>query len=332
VSDKAAPPSEKNTTAARPAKPTLRRPEWIKVRLNHTDAFREVKGLVQGLRLNTVCEEARCPNIYECWGREKTATFMILGDICTRRCMFCNVAKGQPGYVDPEEPRHVAEAVQALGLRHAVITQVNRDDLPDGGAAHFAATIRFIRELNPACRVEVLISDLEGNWDALETILDAYPDILAHNTECVKRLYKRVRPYAVYERTLELLSRAAKARGDRILATKSGIMAGLGETEEEIVALMADLRGADVDIFTVGQYLQPTKKHLPIMQYYTPEMFERLHAAGVAAGFGYVESGPLVRSSYNAGRGADAMARIFEAAGARSPEDQAAGRAAGTSS
>jgi membrane associated rhomboid family serine protease len=206
-------------TAPARSKPALRRPEWIKVRLRNTDEFREVKGLVKGLRLNTVCEEARCPNIYECWGREKTATFMIMGDVCTRRCMFCNVTKGQPGYLDPEEPGHVADAVRALGLRHAVITQVNRDDLPDGGAEHFARTIRAIREASPECRVEVLISDLAGNWDALETILDARPEVLSHNIECVKRLYKRVRPYAVYERTLELLRRAARAKGSRILAT-----------------------------------------------------------------------------------------------------------------
>ncbi len=291
----------------------LRRPEWIKVRLQNTGEFREIQSLVKNLRLNTVCEEARCPNIYECWGQEKTATFMIMGDICTRRCMFCNVAKGQPGYLDPEEPRHVAEAVRALGLRHVVITQVNRDDLPDEGASHFASTIRSIRELNPGCRVEVLISDLQGNWDALETILDARPEILAHNTECVHRLYRRVRPQAVYERTLELLARAARARGDRIKATKSGIMAGLGETQDEIVDLMADLRRADVDIFTVGQYLQPTKKHLPVMKYYEPKEFDQLREAGQRAGFVYVESGPLVRSSYHAGRGAEAMEALLGA-------------------
>ena len=295
----------------KPKKPLLRRPEWIKVRLNNTDEFREVKSLVKGLALNTVCEEARCPNIYECWGREKTATFMIMGDICTRRCMFCNVEKGQPGYLDPAEPGHVAEAVRALGLRHAVITQVNRDDLPDEGAGHFAKTIGAIRERNPDCRIEVLISDLQGNWNALEIILDARPDILSHNTECVKRLYRRVRPYAVYERTLELLARAAEARGTRIKATKSGIMAGLGETEEEIVELMHDLCRAQVDIFTVGQYLQPTKKHLPVMKYYSPREFERLHEAGTEAGFVYVESGPLVRSSYHAGRASDAVEALL---------------------
>jgi len=289
----------------------LRRPEWIKVKLNNTDEFREIQSLVKNLKLNTVCEEARCPNIYECWGREKTATFMIMGDICTRRCMFCNVSNGQPGYLDAEEPGHVAEAVRALGLRHVVITQVNRDDLPDEGAGHFAETIRAIRAVNPDCRVEVLISDLEGNWDALETILDARPDVLAHNTECVERLYRRVRPYAVYERTLELLSRAARARGTRIKATKSGIMAGLGETTEEVVDLMRDLRGADVDIFTVGQYLQPSRKHLPVMKYYTPDEFKELYDAGMKAGFVYVESGPLVRSSYHAGRASDAMEALM---------------------
>jgi lipoic acid synthetase len=293
-------------------RPTLRRPEWIKVRLHNTDEFREVQGLVKNLKLNTVCEEARCPNIYECWGRERTATFMIMGDICTRRCMFCNVAKGQPGYLDPEEPRHVAEAVRNLDLKHVVITQVNRDDLPDEGAGHFAETIGAIRELSPACRVEVLISDLRGNWDALERILDAGPDVLGHNTECVPRLYRRVRPQAVYERTLELLARAARARGDRIKATKSGIMVGLGETEEEVVSLMGDLREADVDIFTVGQYLQPTKKHLPVQKYCTPEEFDRYGTAGRVAGFVYVESGPMVRSSYHAGRASEAMEKLLE--------------------
>jgi len=292
-------------------KTPLKRPDWIKIRLNNTDAFREVKGLVKGLRLNTVCEEARCPNIFECWGREKTATFMVMGDICTRRCMFCNVAKGQPGHLDPDEPRHVAEAVAALDLRHAVITQVNRDDLPDEGAGHFAATIREIRAAAPDCRVEVLISDLRGNWDALETILDARPDVLAHNTECVKRLYRRVRPYAVYERSMELLARSARARGDRIRATKSGIMVGLGETFEEIVEVMRDLREADTDIFTVGQYLQPTKRHLPVQRYLAPDEYRRIHEAGMEAGFVYVEAGPLVRSSYHAGRATEAMERLL---------------------
>jgi lipoic acid synthetase len=287
----------------------LRRPDWIKITLNHTREFREVKSLVGDLRLNTVCEEARCPNIYECWGKEKTATFMILGDVCTRRCMFCNVSKGTPAGADPEEPRHVAEAVRALGLRHAVVTQVNRDDLPDGGARHFAETIRAVRDLNPGCRVEVLIGDLGGDWEALEILLEARPDILAHNTECVKRLYRRVRPQAVYERTLELLARAARARGERIGAVKSGIMVGLGETEAEVVELMHDLRRQNVDIFTVGQYLQPSRRHLPVARYVTPEEFRRFHEAGLVAGFSHVEAGPLVRSSYHASRASEAVVR-----------------------
>ena len=291
--------------------PEPRRPDWIKIRLENTDQYREVKRLVKGLSLNTVCEEARCPNIFECWGREKTATFMIMGDICTRRCMFCSVEKGRPGYLDPEEPAHVAEAVAGLGLRHAVLTQVNRDDLSDEGAGHFAATIGAIRERTPDCRVEVLISDLRGNWDALDAILDAGPDVLAHNTECVKRLYRRVRPQAVYERTLELLARAARHRGSRIGATKSGIMVGLGETEDEVVDLMRDLRAADVDIFTVGQYLRPTRRHLPVRRYYTPEEFERLRARGRELEFVHVESGALVRSSYHANRASDAMEALL---------------------
>ena len=293
------------------AKTRPERPDWLKIRVPGSDELEQVRQLVKSLRLNTVCEEARCPNIHECWGRERTATFMIMGNICTRRCMFCSVPKGRPGHLDAEEPRHVAEGVRALGLRHAVITQVNRDDLADEGAAHFAATIEAIREHAPGCRVEVLISDLQGNWDALETILDARPDVLAHNTECVKPLYKRVRPYALYERTLELLTRAARARGERIKATKSGIMVGLGENQEQVVELMHDLRRSDVDIFTVGQYLQPTPKHLPIERYYSPEEFRRLHEHAMAAGFVYAESGPLVRSSYHAGRASDAVEQLL---------------------
>jgi len=287
------------------------RPDWMKVKVHDTESYREVQKLVKDLRLNTVCAEARCPNVFECWGKEKTATFMIMGDICTRRCMFCNVTKGTPPALDPGEPRRVAEAVQRLGLRHAVITQVNRDDVADEGMTHFAETVRAIREQSPDCRVEVLISDLQGNWDALEIILDARPDVLAHNTECVKSLYKRVRPQAIYERSMELLSRAAGARGTRIKATKSGIMVGLGETSGEIDGLIRDLRAADVDIFTVGQYLQPTPRHLPIQKFYTPDEFKEIHDRSMAAGFVYVESGALVRSSYHAGRATDAMERLL---------------------
>jgi len=283
----------------------------MKVKVHDTASYREVQKLVTDLKLNTVCAEARCPNVFECWGKEKTATFMIMGDICTRRCMFCNVTKGAPPALDPGEPGRVGEAVHRLGLRHAVITQVNRDDVPDEGMSHFAETVRAIRERSPDCRVEVLISDLQGNWDALEIILDAGPDVLAHNTECVKSLYKRVRPQAIYERSMELLARAARARGTRIKATKSGIMVGLGETLEEIDGLIHDLRAADVDIFTVGQYLQPTPRHLPIQRFYTPDEFKRIHDRSMAAGFAYVESGALVRSSYHAGRASDAMERLL---------------------
>ena len=309
----ATPPDRAVTPKERKASP-LARPDWIKVRLNNTDEYREIKSLVKGLRLNTVCEEARCPNIFECWGREKTATFMVMGDICTRRCMFCNVAKGRPGYLDPEEPRHVAEAVAALGLRHAVITQVNRDDLPDEGANHFAETIRQIRAHRPECRVEVLISDLEGNWDALDIILDAGPDVLAHNTECVPELYRRVRPQAVYERTLELLSRAARFRGEQIGATKSGIMVGLGEERNEVLQLMDDLRSADVDFLTIGQYLQPTRKHHAVARFVTPEEFKALVTIAYAKGFLMVSASPLTRSSHHAG---EDFARLRAARAAR---------------
>ena len=290
----------------------LPRPPWLRVQIQDSPEYNEVRELTERLNLNTVCAEARCPNIHECWGKDRTATFMVLGDICTRRCMFCNVAKGVPRTVDPEEPRNVARAVQALGLRHAVITQVNRDDLPDGGAAHFAETIRSIHELHPECRTEVLISDLQGNWDALETILDAEPTVVAHNLECVPRLYKRVRPYADYRQSCELLERAAAAKGKRIKATKAGVMVGLGETEEEMVELMHDMRRSSVDLFTVGQYLRPSPRHLAIEHYYTPEQFARLKQAADDAGFVHTEAGPLVRSSYHAARATEALERLLE--------------------
>lgn len=286
------------------------RPPWLRVKYQDSSAFREVTALTKRLKLNTVCEEARCPNIHECWGKEKTATFMIMGDICTRRCMFCNVAKGQPGHLDAAEPQRVGEAVAALELKYTVITQVNRDDLEDEGAGHFADTIAAIRQMRPECRIEVLISDLEGNWDALETILDAKPDVLAHNTECVPHLYKRVRPFAVYDRTLELLKRSAEARGTRIRATKSGIMVGLGETMDEVFSLMRDLRANDVDFFTVGQYLQPSPKHLPIQKYYSPEEFAEINRYASEVGFAYAEAGPLVRSSYHAARATEALEKL----------------------
>jgi lipoic acid synthetase len=258
----------------------------------------------------TVCEEARCPNIHECWARERTATFMLMGDICTRHCGFCAVGKGKPGALDPQEPERVAEAAAELSLSHAVVTSVNRDDLEDGGAAHFAKTIRAIRRRLPGCTVEVLIPDFRGDGRALETVLAEEPEVLNHNTETVPRLYRRVRPDARYEQSLELLARADAHRrrtaSSAKMKTKSGLMAGLGETFDELLATLADLRAAGCDIATVGQYLQPYEKRLPVERYYTPEEFERLRVEGEAMGFLRVESGPLVRSSYHARRALEA--------------------------
>jgi len=266
------------------------------------DDFMAVRSMISSLSLHTVCEEARCPNIYECWSN-RTATFMIAGDVCTRRCGFCAVSKGLPKPLDAEEPHHVAEAVRKLNLKHAVITAVNRDDREDGGASHFAETIQAVRALNPDCKVEVLIPDFEGNDRALDTVLDAQPDVLNHNTETVPRLYHRVRPYARYEAwTLRLLARAAERRNieNRGMLTKSGLMLGLGETTDEVVATMHDLRAVDCDVLTLGQYLQPAEKRLPVERFYSPDEFAELKRLGLAMGFRYVESGPLVRSSYHA--------------------------------
>jgi lipoic acid synthetase len=283
-------------------KQRIPKPDWLKIRLNMGDDFLEVRRLMNDLSLHTVCQEARCPNIYECWSN-RTATFMIAGDVCTRRCGFCAVSKGEPKPLDAGEPAHVAEAVRKLNLRHAVITGVNRDDKSDGGAAHWAATIRAVRGLNPDCKVEVLIPDFEGNDDALDIVLDAKPDVLNHNTETVPRLYRRVRPHARYrEWTMKLLARAAAAR-DRehpAMLTKSGIMVGLGETTEEIIETMRDLRDVDCDVLTVGQYLQPAERRLPVEKFYTPAEFAEFKRIGLEMGFRYVESGPLVRSSYHA--------------------------------
>jgi lipoyl synthase len=282
----------------------LERPEWLKVRLDTTGEYEDVRRMMRRLSLVTVCEEARCPNIHECWARERTATFMLLGDICTRHCGFCAVGKGQPGAVDPDEPERVAEASAELGLSHAVVTSVNRDDLPDGGAGHFAATIRAIRRRNPGCTVEVLIPDFQGDESALDTVLDESPEILNHNMETVARLYRRVRPEAGYAQSLALIARAGRRR-DReglSLKTKSGLMVGLGETPDEVGALLGDLRASGCDIATIGQYLQPHERRLPIERYYTPEEFEDLRRRGEALGFARVESGPLVRSSYHARR------------------------------
>jgi len=291
------------------AKPKLTgpRPEWLKVRLRADASFDRVHQLISDLSLHTVCQEARCPNIYECWG-EGTATFMILGDICTRHCGFCAVAKGKPRPIDPEEPRHVGEAVKRLGVRHAVVTSVNRDELPDGGALHFAQTIQWIRRLNPGTRVEVLIPDFCGNQAALNTVLAARPNVLNHNTETVPRLYKRVRPDARYEQSLELLRRAHARKSEWPMLTKSGVMVGLGETVDELLEVFRNLAATGCDILTVGQYLAPTPKYIPIEKYYSPEEFAYLRDQALAMGFRYVESGPLVRSSYHAGRHTDGSA------------------------
>ena len=287
----------------------LERPPWLKVRLSTTGEYEEVRQMMRRLSLVTVCEEARCPNIHECWARERTATFMLMGDVCTRTCGFCAVGQGPAGALDPEEPGHVAEAVRELGLSHAVITSVNRDDLPDGGAAHFAATIRAIRSLVPGCTVEVLIPDFCGNWDALDTVLREVPEILNHNLESVGRLYRRVRPQAVYERSLELLARSdARRRADATgMRTKSGVMVGLGETVDELVQALADLRRAGCDIATIGQYLQPHERRLPVERYYTPDEFDALRREGERLGFQRVEAGPLVRSSYHARRALESV-------------------------
>jgi lipoyl synthase len=282
----------------------LERPEWLKVRVDTTGEYEEVRAMMRRLSLVTVCEEARCPNIHECWARERTATFMLMGDVCTRTCGFCAVAQGRPGALDPEEPERVAQAVRELRLSHAVVTSVNRDDLSDGGAVHFVATIRAIRRRVPGCTVEVLIPDFCGNWEALALVLREVPDILNHNLESVGRLYRRVRPQARYERSLELIARADERRraDGTAMKTKSGVMVGLGETMEELRGALADLRSSGCDIATIGQYLQPHEHRLPIERYYTPEEFEMLRREAEAMGFLRVESGPLVRSSYHARR------------------------------
>jgi lipoic acid synthetase len=275
------------------------RPEWLKVRVPGNLEDLPVSRLMHDLALNTVCQEARCPNIFECWGAG-TATFMILGEICTRRCTFCAVGKGKPLAADGDEPLRVAEAVEKMRVRHAVITMVNRDDMRDGGAEHLARTVAAVRERTGA-NVEVLVSDLEGNREALRTVLGSRPEVFGHNIETVPRLYPAVRPVAKYRRSLELLRWAAEERPAGML-TKSSLMLGLGETEEEILAVARDLREAGVDIFTMGQYLAPTGDHHPVRRYYTPEEFAELGRKARALGFHHVESAPLVRSSYMAHR------------------------------
>lgn len=290
-----------------------RRPEWLRVRAPDSPKYRELKGLFRGKRLHTVCEEAMCPNIGECWGRG-TATFLLMGDTCTRSCGFCKINTGRPNPLDPEEPRHVGESVRAMNLQHAVLTSVNRDEQTDGGAWVFAESIYWIHQLQPGCTVEVLIPDFKGNEAALQTVMDAKPEILNHNTETVPRLYKTVRPQAKYMRSMELLQRA-KAM-DPLALTKSGIMLGLGETWDEILQVMDDMRAHDVDIITMGQYLQPSRFHLPIERYYTPEEFDQLRMEGEQRGFKWVESGPLVRSSYHADGQAHLSPRVDVTRGA----------------
>jgi lipoic acid synthetase len=277
--------------------PNSPKPAWLKVRAPGGPKYLRLKGLMREWNLHSVCEEAHCPNIGECW-EDLTATFMILGDVCTRNCGYCAVTHGRPQWEDREEPERVGRAVGELGLEHVVITSVNRDDLADGGAAHFAATVSAIRRHAPGCRVELLIPDLQGNADALDTVIAAGPDILNHNTETVPRLYKVARHGGRYERTLDLFRRMRRVAPG--LLTKSGIILGLGEERDELVATMRDLQEAGVSILTLGQYLRPSPQHLPVARYYHPDEFRELGEIGRALGFAHVESGPLVRSSYHA--------------------------------
>jgi lipoic acid synthetase len=293
--------------ARAPDAEVLPKPAWIRVKAPGAQAFTETRAILRAHRLHTVCEEAACPNIGECWGK-RHATVMILGDTCTRACAFCNVRTGRPGPVDASEPRRVGEAIAALGLQHVVVTSVDRDDLVDGGAAHFAATIKAIRELTPSTSVEVLTPDFMRKDGALETVMAARPDVFNHNLETVPSLYRRIRPGAGYSHSLALLRRAKEL--DQSIFTKSGIMLGLGETEEEVLQLMDDLREARVDFLTIGQYLQPTRKHAAIARFARPEEFETLKQAGLAKGFLLVASSPLTRSSYHA---AEDFARLREA-------------------
>ena len=291
------PPAGAAGTSAQPIPLSPRRPEWLKVPLPGSPNYLDVKRLLRAHGLHTVCEEAHCPNIGECF-EHRTATFMILGDICTRACRYCAVTTGRPHPIDEDEPRRVGEAVRLLGLRHAVVTSVDRDDQEDGGAHVFADTIREIRRQSPGTTVEVLIPDFQGVWWALEQVMAAGPDILNHNTETVPRLSRRVRPRARYEQSLELLERATLLRPDCMV--KSGLMVGLGEEWDELVETMADIRAVGTHILTLGQYLRPSLKHVPLARYYTPAEFARLKEIGLAMGFRHVESGPLVRSSYHA--------------------------------
>jgi len=292
-------------TTSSPSSPSRRegRPEWLRVRLATPASYHQVRSLVERLNLHTVCQEARCPNIYECWGEHGTATLMILGDVCTRRCGFCAVTSGRPpAGPDPEEPAHVAEAVAVMGLRHAVLTSVDRDDLPDGGARHWARVIEAVHAGSPSCAVEVLTPDFRGVPDALDVVLAARPEVFSHNMETVPSLYRKARPGSRYDRSLALLAEASRRRdaGEYQGRVKTGIMLGLGETPDEIYSTIADIRGAGVEIMTLGQYLQPTPKHLPVARWVHPDEFAGYRDYALSLGFAHCESGPLVRSSYHA--------------------------------
>ncbi|KAB2332895.1 lipoyl synthase [Bacillus mesophilum] len=285
----------------------LRKPEWLKIKLNTNENYTGLKKMMRENSLHTVCEEAKCPNIHECWAVRRTATFMILGSVCTRACRFCAVKTGLPTELDLQEPERVADSVALMNLKHAVITMVARDDQKDGGAAVLAETIRAIRRKSPFTTVEVLPSDLGGATENLKLVMDAKPDILNHNIETVERLTPRVRARAKYQRSLEFLKQAKEMQPE--IPTKSSLMIGLGETKEEIIATMDDLRAHDVDIMTIGQYLQPSKKHLKVLKYYSPEEFNELKEIAMEKGFSHCEAGPLVRSSYHADEQVNAAAK-----------------------
>lgn len=281
---------ENSTTPIKPSKPS-----WLKVKLPIGEEFTKVRNIVSEHKLHTICQSGNCPNMGECWGAG-TATFMILGNVCTRSCGFCSVATGRPEAVDPFEPLRVAKSVKLMSVKHCVVTSVDRDDLKDGGSNVWVETIRKIRELSPDTTMETLIPDFQGIWENLQRVIDERPEVISHNLETVRRLTKLVRVQAKYDRSLEVLKRIAAAG----VAAKSGIMLGLGETKEEVLEAMEDLRGSDVSILTLGQYLQPTKEHLPVQEFVHPELFAEFKEAGIKMGFRYVESGPLVRSSYHA--------------------------------
>ncbi|WP_391116675.1 MULTISPECIES: lipoyl synthase [unclassified Psychrobacillus] len=301
-------------TSCKPTKTEhQRKPDWLKIKLNTNEDYKGLKKLMRENNLHTVCEEARCPNIHECWGSRRTATFMILGAVCTRACRFCAVKTGLPTELDLAEPERVADSVVIMNLKHVVVTAVARDDLKDGGSEVFAETIRAIRRKNPFTSIEVLPSDMGGIEQNIRNIMDAKPDILNHNIETVRRLTPRVRARAKYDRSLELLRRAKEMQPT--IPTKSSLMLGLGETHEEILEVMDDLRANNVDIMTIGQYLQPSKKHLPVLKYYSPAEFGELRKIAMSKGFSHCEAGPLVRSSYHADEQVNAAAKQRQAQG-----------------